>query len=163
MEQLLLIDSLVNSYARFAFINGKLNGNIMSSFRQYYRYSGQAVYLWNCEEAFVRLGAEHISIPRTANINDALHFILTCPHFGIFILPDIQQKDLDGSTPKYLKELMSDSPGRQKKIIFTGEQLEFPEWLEPAMVCLSAEMFIGESTGHAHGDSGLTSGFPLLY
>ena len=163
MEQLLLIDSLVNSHARFAYIDGSINGDILSSFRQYYRYSGQASYLWNRNESFIRLGAEHIAIPRTARITDALYFIHTCPHFGIFILPDIQQHDLNDTVIQVLRGLMSDPLSRQKKMIMIGEKIVFPEWLEPAIARLRTDMFIAETTVLDQDNSEFTNGFPLLY
>lgn len=92
------------------------------------RFSSKPYYLAQPGQAMHRLGASHISIPRTQSPQDLLEHIEASQHFGIFILRDYAEilSDVD-----LVEDLINIATGDAHKIVvMIAEHIEMPASLK---------------------------------
>lgn len=92
------------------------------------RFSPKPYYLAQPAQAMYRLGASHISIPRTQTPQDLLEHIEASKHFGIFILKNysaiLNNEDL-------VEDLINIATGDAHKIvIMVAEHIDMPNSLK---------------------------------
>ncbi|MFK5915634.1 MAG: hypothetical protein QM484_14810 [Woeseiaceae bacterium] len=96
------------------------------------RLSSNPYYLAQPNQAMHRLGAPHISIPKTISSQDLLEHIEATQHFGIYILKNhdeiLEDDDL-------VEDLINIATGDSHKVVFiVAEQIDIPSQLIPYVV-----------------------------
>lgn len=92
MKQIEQIANIVNSGFRVAVIESARRDTIVDLFEQYGDYYGQGVYVWEKGIGLQRLGLESVTIAGTRSLKDALKFISTSIHFGIYLIRDFPER-----------------------------------------------------------------------
>ncbi|MGD8407794.1 MAG: hypothetical protein PVG13_08395 [Thiohalophilus sp.] len=93
------------------------------------RFSHKPIYMHLQNEGMHRLGAEHITIPRTRSSMEVLEYIDKTPHYGIYILRDFNTALEDRKILNKLKQIATGS--QRKLIIMLSEYIELPKELKP--------------------------------
>lgn len=92
------------------------------------RFSPKPYYLAQPGQAMYRLGASHISIPRTQAADDLLEHIDASKHFGIFILRNYSEILTDEDL---VEDLINIATGDAHKIvIMIANQIDMPNSLK---------------------------------
>ena len=98
-------------------------------FTQLSRFSSKAFYMHMPGEGMHRLGAAHITIPRTREPMELLEHIDATPHFGIYILRDFNAALEDKKIIDKLKQIGAGN--KRKLVILLSEYIELPLELKP--------------------------------
>jgi len=106
------------------------------------RFSTKPYYMAQPENAMHRLGASHISIPRTQNPDELMEHIEASQHFGIFVLKNYTEiLDDEDLVEDILNVVTGDI---HKIIVFVAENIKIPSQLKPFTVRSKHQM---KSTG----------------
>lgn len=93
------------------------------------RFSSKAFYLSQGFQGLHRVGAAHITIPRTQNATDLLEHIESVQHFGVYILRDFSSAMEEPEVIHLLKQILAGDI--EKVIVILGEYIEIPKDLKP--------------------------------
>lgn len=93
------------------------------------RFSNKAFYLSQNFEGLHRIGAAHITIPRTQNAKDLLEHIEAVQHFGVYILRDFSSALEDPDVVGLLKRILASDV--DKVVILLGEFIDLPKDIKP--------------------------------
>lgn len=96
--------------------------------QSYARESGKAVYLWRPEEGMSSLKVNDMSVPGSTRLADALRYILSSRHYGIYIFVDFHSQLLL-DCKQLLREIVKAHPGYERKVILLGQEVELPNGL----------------------------------
>ncbi len=92
MKQIEQIAKIVNSGFRVAVIESARRDTIVDLFEQYGDYYDQGVYVWEKGIGLQRLGLQSVTIPSTRSLKDALRFIGSSIHFGVYLIKDFPER-----------------------------------------------------------------------
>jgi len=93
------------------------------------RFSNKAFYMCYPHQGLHRMGAAHITIPRTETPVDLLEHIDTTQHYGIYILRDFNHALEDPKAVQLLKKIGSGNS--RKLVILLSEFIDLPKELKP--------------------------------
>lgn len=93
------------------------------------RFSSKAFYLSQNFEGLHRIGAAHITIPRTQTPKDILEHIDAVNHYGVYILRDFSSAMEDPGVIALLKRILAGET--EKVIVLLGEYIDIPKDLKP--------------------------------
>lgn len=93
------------------------------------RFSNKAYYVARPNQGMYRVGASHISIPRTEIAKELLEHILNARHFGVYILRDYHEVLEDESLVEKLLEISKSE--KPKVVVLLGEFIDLPRALKP--------------------------------
>jgi len=93
------------------------------------RFSTRPYYMCQPGQPMFRLGAAHISIPRTQTASGLIEHIEATKHYGIFVLREFNTVFED---PALVSKLVNIATGDTHKIVmFLGEFIDLPKSLKP--------------------------------
>ncbi len=102
---------------------------VQELFVQITRFSNKAFYSWEPGRGMHRIGAAHITIPRTQTLEDVLTHVLNSKHFGVYIINGLTDELEDKKIQDQLLELVnSEVP---KVVVLLGEFIDLPKCLKP--------------------------------
>lgn len=93
------------------------------------RFSHKPIYMHLPNEGMHRLGAAHITIPRTRTAHEVLEYIDKTPHYSIYILRNFNEALEDKKIVDKLRKIGTGSP--RKLVILLSEYIELPPQLKP--------------------------------
>lgn len=92
------------------------------------RFSNKAFYMSQGNQGLHRIGAAHITIPRTQTAKDLLEHIEAMQHFGVYVLHDFNQALQDPQVISLMKRIIVGDV--EKVIILLGEYIDLPKDLK---------------------------------
>ena len=98
-------------------------------FTELSRFSNKAFYMCNGNQGLHRIGAAHITIPKTQDPVDMLEHIEAVSHFGVYILRDFNAALQHPQVIGVLKKILASST--DKVVILLGELIDLPEEIKP--------------------------------
>jgi len=91
------IERLLDENHRLLILDTEDPEGAVAWFQDLDRSTGRACYRWVARDGLRRLSADHIQIPETFRLGDALDYIHSRRQFGVFLFPELGGliKDLD--------------------------------------------------------------------
>lgn len=132
MDYLNQLEKILESKYRLLSIESYDTERVLDLFVQLSRFSTKAFYLGKPNQGMHRVGASHITIPRTQSAAEQLEHIKGSKHFGIFILRDYEDELADKKNIALLKEIATGE--NPKVVVLLSEYLEIPRVLKPYML-----------------------------
>lgn len=129
MNYLDQLDQMLDADARIVSIETYDPDRVTDLFSQISRFSNKAFYVAYPEQGLHRMGAAHITIPRTQRPSDLLAHINGSKHFGIYILCDFNDALEDKHNVELLKKIATGNTA--KVIVLLGQFIDLPEELKP--------------------------------
>lgn len=129
MNYLQQLEKVLDSRFKLVSIETYDTDRVYDLFTQLSRFSNKAFYTHVPDEGMHRLGAAHITIPRTRTPQEVLDHIDNTPHFGIYILRDFNSALEDKKNVDKLKQIATGS--KRKVVILLSEYIELPLELKP--------------------------------
>jgi hypothetical protein len=129
MDYLNQLEKILESKYRLLSIESYDTDRVLDLFVQLSRFSNKAFYLGSPDQGLHRVGASHITIPRTQTATEQLEHINNSKHFGIFILRNFEEQLDDKKNIALLKEIATGE--HAKVVILLSEYLEIPRALKP--------------------------------
>ena len=102
---------------------------VQDLFTQITRFSNKAFYAWEPGVGMHRIGASHITIPRTQTIDDLLTHINNSKHFGVYVINGLTDELEDQKVVDQLQKLVNSAI--PKVVILLGEFIALPKQLKP--------------------------------
>jgi hypothetical protein len=129
MDYLNQLEKILESKYRLMCIESYDTERVLDLFLQLSRFSNKAFYLGTPNEGMSRIGASHITIPRTQTVKEQLDHIESSKHYGVFIIRDIGEELENNKNINILKNIATgDTP---KVVILLSEYLDVPRQLKP--------------------------------
>jgi hypothetical protein len=129
MDYLNQLEKILESKYRLISIESYDTERVLDLFLQLSRFSNKAFYQANPNEGMHRMGASHITIPRTQSTKEQLQYIEASKHYGVFIIRDIGD---ELENPKIITLLKNIATGdKPKVVILLSEYLDLPRQLKP--------------------------------
>jgi len=129
MDYLHHLEDIIESKYRIVSIESYETDRVLDLFVQISRFSNKAIYLGKPGEGMHRLGAAHITIPRTQTAKEQLEYIIKSKHYGLYLLRDYGD-DLDDETNiQLLKQIATDATPRN--VVLLSEYIDLPRELKP--------------------------------
>lgn len=129
MNYLDQLDQMLDANFRIVSIETYDPERVTDLFTQLSRFSNKAFYLWQPTQALHRIGASHITIPRTTTARELLTHIESSKHFGVYILRDFNQSLED---EKNIQALMKIASGDVSKVVvLLSDFIDLPKGLKP--------------------------------
>ena len=129
MNYLDQLDQMLDANFRIVSIETYDPERVTDLFTQLSRFSNKAFYLWQPTQALHRIGASHITIPRTSTARELLTHIESSKHFGVYILRDFNQSLED---EKNIQALMKIASGDVSKVVvLLSDFIDLPKGLKP--------------------------------
>jgi len=129
MDYLNQLEKILESKYRLISVESYDTERVMDLFLQLSRFSNKAFYQANPNEGMSRIGASHITIPRTQSAKEQLEYIEASKHYGVFILRDIGEELENSKNISLLKNIATGST--PKVVILLSEYLDIPRQLKP--------------------------------
>lgn len=129
MNYLQQLEKVLESRFKLVSIETYDTDRVADLFTQLSRFSNKAFYMSFPNQGMHRLGAAHITIPRTQTANELLEHIDATQHFGIYILRDFNYALEDRKVVEKLKKIATGTA--RKVVIMLGEYVELPKELKP--------------------------------
>ena len=129
MDYLNQLEKILESKYRLISIESYDTERVLDLFLQLSRYSNKAFYLANPNEGMTRMGASHITIPRTQSVKEQLEHVEASKHYGVFIIRDIGEDLENSKNISALKNIATSST--PKVVILLSEYLDIPRQLKP--------------------------------
>lgn len=129
MNYLDQLDQMLDANFRIVSIETYDPERVTDLFTQLSRFSNKAFYLWQPEQGLHRIGASHITIPRTNSARELLTHIEGSKHFGVYIIRDFNASLED---EKNIQALMKIACGEVSKVVvLLGDFIDLPKSLKP--------------------------------
>lgn len=129
MNYLDQLDQMLDANFRIVSIETYDPERVTELFTQLSRFSNKAFYLWQDKQGLHRIGASHITIPRTTSAHEILTHIEASKHFGVYILRDFNQSMED---EKNVQSLMKIASGEvDKVVVLLSDFIDLPKGLKP--------------------------------
>ena len=129
MNYLTQLEKLLESKYRLVTMETYDTDRVVDLFTQLSRFSNKAFYMSQPNEGMHRIGASHITIPRTQTALEQLEHIKNAKHFGIYILRDFNYALEDKKVVAALKNIATES--EPKVVIMLSEFIDLPLELKP--------------------------------
>lgn len=129
MNYLQQLEKVLETRFKLASIETYDTDRVTEVFTQLSRFSHKAIYMHQQDEGMHRLGAEHITIPRTRTATEVLEHIDNTPHYGIYILRDFNTALDDRKIIAKLKQIATGN--KNKLVILLSEYIDLPRELKP--------------------------------
>ncbi|RFA27747.1 hypothetical protein CAI21_14075 [Alkalilimnicola ehrlichii] len=120
------LDKLIDSPYRLAVLDTAEPERLLSLFKRQALTSGRAIYDWSPENGLYRLGIEHIFIPRTRAPADALAYVISSRHYGIYLLREFDIALGKPSIHRQLTQLLEKEDKIRRLVVFLGKDIEIP-------------------------------------
>ena len=129
MDYLNQLEKILESKYRLISIESYDTERVLDLYLQLSRFSNKAFYLANPNEGMSRMGASHITIPRTQTVKEQLEYIESSKHYGVFIIRDIGEELENSKNINVLINIATDATA--KVVILLSEYLDVPRQLKP--------------------------------
>jgi len=129
MDYLNQLEKILESKYRLISIESYDTERVLDLYLQLSRFSNKAFYLANPNEGMSRMGASHITIPRTQTVKEQLEYIESSKHYGVFIIRDIGEELENSKNINMLINIATDATA--KVVILLSEYLDVPRQLKP--------------------------------
>ncbi len=129
MDYLQHLEKILESKYRLVTIESYDTDRVHDLFVQLSRFSNKAYYVARPNEGMHRIGASHITIPRTQTTAEQLEHIVKSKHYGIYILRDYSEALSEKKTLALLKEIATSS--KPKCVVLLSEYIDLPRELKP--------------------------------
>lgn len=129
MNYLDQLDQMLDANFRIVSIETYDPERVTDLFTQLSRFSNKAFYLWNPIQSLHRIGASHISIPRTATARELLTHIESSKHFGVYVLRDFNESLQDDKNVQSLMKIASGDIS--KVVVLLSDFIDLPRGLKP--------------------------------
>ena len=102
------------------------------------RHSDEPYYMAESDLGLYRLGAAHITIPRTKSNRELLEHIKNSNNYAVYILREYHDIFSEPSAIKLLKDIATGK--NEKHVIFLDEYVDIPKELKPYTLRSKHEM-----------------------
>ena len=123
---------LVEGDRRLVMIHTQQSQHVLDLFQRYGRLTGKAVYHWAPEQGLKRLGIGHISIPKTERGGEALDYIRSTRHFGVYVLDQFAPELQVASSQETLRHIATD--GGSQTVVVLDPEPSVPESLDGLVI-----------------------------
>lgn len=129
MNYLQQLEKILESKYRLVTIETYDCDRVTDLFTELSRFSSKAFYMSLPNEGMHRIGAAHITIPRTQTAIEQLEHIDATQHFGVYLLRDFNYALEDKKAIEMLKKIaVGKSP---KVVVLLSEFIDLPKELKP--------------------------------
>ena len=129
MNYLDQLDQMLDANFRIVSIETYDPERVTDLFTQLSRFSNKAFYLWQPSQSLHRIGASHITIPRTTTARELLTHVESSKHFGVYVLRDFNELLQDD---KNIQSLMKIASGDiSKVVVLLSDFIDLPKGLKP--------------------------------
>lgn len=129
MEYLSQLENMLDSGHRLVSMETYDTDRVTDLLLELSRFSTRPYYLCEPNKGMYRLGASHITIPRTQSPHDLIEHIEASKHYGIFILKHYSDILNDEDLVEKLKNIATGNT--HKVVLFLDEYIEIPRSLKP--------------------------------
>jgi len=129
MNYLDQLDQMLDANFRIVSIETYDPERVTDLFTQLSRFSNKAFYLWQGEQGLHRIGAAHITIPRTSTARELLTHIDASKHFGVYVLRDFNSSLEDDKNIQALMKIASGDV--DKVVVLLSDFIDLPKGLKP--------------------------------
>ncbi|MCG6886237.1 MAG: hypothetical protein LJE74_03435 [Proteobacteria bacterium] len=129
MDYLNHLEDIIESKYRIVSIETYETDRVLELFVQISRFSNKAIYLGKPDHGMHRIGASHITIPRSQSAKEQLEHIKNSKHYGLYILRDYGDELEDAANIELLKQIATD--GTAKNVVLLSEYIDLPHELKP--------------------------------
>jgi hypothetical protein len=135
-----LFDRIVSAERSLVAIDTQRGAEVLAQFRQFALRSGNSIYAWSDTDGITSLRDREVSVPGSARLPEALRFIQTSLHFGVYIFHELgAQLRFSASRAQILAMLRQ--IGRAKtaganvrKVVLIDRDVSFSEGVDELMV-----------------------------
>jgi len=139
MKPVNMLEALIDSDVSLACIQTPKHASLIKAFSEIAADSGRAMYLWTPEKGLARMGIEHIPIPHSTDLGQAVRHINSTVHYGIYIVHRPGQRlQNDERTIASIRRYAVTSHRSRHLIIFVDETLRLADELRPLCQWVSA-------------------------
>lgn len=124
MEENVSFEKLINSGLRLAVLETGDPDRIVALFKRLTLTTGQAVYDWSPDNGLYRLGIETIFIPRTRTPVDALAYVSSARHYGIYLMRGFENAVVKPSVQKMMQAIVDKDDGVRRLVIMLGQDID---------------------------------------
>jgi len=103
---------------------------MVDMFTRLSRFTNKAIYQWQPGQGMHRIGANHITIPRTQEANHVLAHVEASTHYGVFILRDFNDA-LAVKENAALLHRIATTGDAHRVVVLLGEHIDLPDSLRP--------------------------------
>lgn len=135
-----LFDRIVSAERSLVAIDTPRGAEILAQFRQFALRSGNSIYAWSETEGITSLRDREVSVPGSARLPEALRFVQTSLHFGVYIFHELGAQ-LRFSAGRAQVLAMLRQIGRAKstganvrKVVLIDQNVSFSEGVDELMV-----------------------------
>jgi len=129
MDYLQHLEKILESKYRLVTIETYDTDRVHDLFVQLSRFSNKAYYVARPDAGMHRIGASHITIPRTGSAKEQLEHINKNKHYGLYILRDFSDSIQDKENIELFKQIgTSHDP---KCVVILSEYIDLPRVLKP--------------------------------
>lgn len=125
-----MFDKLIEQTSCLYKLNTPQPEEIYQRLDRYQDYTGKASYFWKNGQGLYRADLPNIYTPYTGNLVSALVHISHSIHFGIYLFTDVGNALQAPKAMKILADIADKSNHHQKIILFAGQDLDIPYFLE---------------------------------
>lgn len=129
MDYLNHLEDIIESKYRIVSIESYETDRVLDLFVQISRFSNKAIYLGKPDHGMHRIGAAHITIPRSQTAREQLEHIKNSNHYGLYILRDYGEDLDDAGNIELLKKIATDD--KPKNVVLLSEYIDLPRELKP--------------------------------
>lgn len=138
-----IFDSMVESMDSLFIIE---TGNIEQLSKQlatYHSFTGRAAYHWHANSGIKRFDLQHITLPNTQQLIEALYHIANTNHFGIFLITGFDKMLYSPMIRNVIEHFLESTKDNRKYIIFADKNPMIPSEMSHLIQKLS---FVGTET-----------------
>ena len=123
------LDQMLNADYRIVSMETYDVSRVQDLFVEITRFSNKAFYAWAPGKGMHRIGAAHITIPRTQDLEELMEHILGSKHFGVYILTGLTDELKDPRMEEQMHQLLNGAI--PKVVLLLGEYIRIPKSLKP--------------------------------
>ena len=134
MDPIQTIEQIIDSRFRIAALATRNPRRVCEVFERLARLTGRAVYRWSPETGLQRLAGPYEPIPGTRSLPGALDYIASTIHFGIYLLPGVQDLLADPRIDERLWKIVQGPERARRLVVLMDEDPALPRRLAPFAV-----------------------------
>jgi hypothetical protein len=132
-----IFDSMVESMDSLFLVKTADTERLAEQLSNYQYLTGRAAYRWHAHSGIKRFDLQHIILPNTQQLIDALYHISNSPHFGIFLFTGFDKMLFSPMTDNVIQHFLESARAQRKYIIFADPDPAIPSSMQHQIVNLN--------------------------
>ena len=132
-----IFDSMVESTDSLFVIETSNLDQLTKQLATYHSFTGRVAYHWHANSGIKRFDLQHITLPNTKQLIDAIYHIANTKHFGIFLFSGFDQMLYSPMVRNVIEHFLESAKEHRKYIIFADAKPMIPSELKEKVQTLS--------------------------